>query len=235
MKKLFVLFALFLLFLGCIGPAPPQQQPQPQENKTNETQQQPVYPNFVIVTPKNDDVFKITDDSIDINVSLSTTNLVLKQPGGQAKIGEGHFRIILDNQQSIIVTTKSYTLKGVGVGEHTLKIELMNNDNTSYSPRIIKTVYFRVEKEVTNEPQIINVSIEDFAYNPSEVTIKVGDYVKWTNNAKFPRSITATDQSFNKLLAPGESYTFKFTKTGVYEYNSVNWPAMKGKIIVEEG
>lgn len=230
MKRIIALLVLFVLIFGCIGPAPPQP---PAANNT--TIQEPAkMPNFIIVTPKSGEVFTTAADSIDVMISLSTTDLLLKQPGSQPKSGEGHFHIILDNQQPLHVSTKSYTLANVGAGEHTLKIELVNNDHGSYLPKIIKTVSFTVEKQaVQQQPITVEVNIGDFNYDPSEVTIKVNDSVKWLNKGKFPRSITATDQSFNKMLNIGENYTNKFTKAGVYNYSSTNWPDMKGKIIVE--
>ena len=237
MRKFLVFLVLFavlsIAMLGCIGPAPPQ----PQGNESNDTNASIApkkNPNFIISSPKNGDVIKTNASSADVQISLSTTDVILKQPGGAAKNGEGHFHIILDNQAVLDVSAKTYTLQNVGIGEHTLKIELVNNDHTSYSPKITKTVYFTVEKEAILKPKTVEVVIGDFSYTPSDITIKVGDSVKWINNGKFPRSVTAADQTFNSLIASGSSYTFTFTKAGTYEYSSTNWPDMHGKIIVEQ-
>ncbi len=236
MKNFLVFLALVgvlsITMLGCLGPAVPQ----PQGNESNDTNAsiELKNPNFVISSPKNGDVIKTNGTAIDVQISLSTTDVVIKQPGGAAKSGEGHFHITLDNQAPLHVSAKTYTLQNVSVGEHILKIELVNNDHTSYSPKITKSVYFTVEKESMLEPKTVEVVIGDFSYTPNDITIKLGDSVKWTNNGKFPRSVTAADQTFNAMIATGSSYTFTFTKTGAYEYSSTNWPDMHGKITVEQ-
>lgn len=235
MKKFLIFLVLFgvlaVTMLGCLGPAPPQ----PNNNVTNDTNntiQPKKNPNFVISSPKNGDVIKTNNTETDVQITLSTTDLIVKTPGGTAKSGEGHFHITLDNQDFVQVWEKNYILQSVGLGEHTLKIELVNNDHKSYTPKITRTVSFVVEKEGGVEPKTIEVTIGDFSYTPSEVTIKIGDSIKWTNNGKFPRSVTAGDQTFNSILAVGTSYSFVFTKTGVYGYSSTNWPDMKGKVTV---
>src|SRR2546423_804394 len=41
-----------------------------------------------------------------------------------------------------------------------------------------------------------NVSLKNISYNPSTVTVKVGDKVVWTNDEDVPHSVTAADNSF---------------------------------------
>jgi plastocyanin len=79
--------------------------------------------------------------------------------------------------------------------------------------------------------KVINVSIQNSAYNPATVQISTGDTVKWTN---MDSSVHTVNGSIFKSgnLNKGQSYEFQFTKPGTYTYTSLNNPTMKGTIIV---
>lgn len=65
------------------------------------------------------------------------------------------------------------------------------------------------------------VVLSSMAFAPNTLTIKVGTTVKWTNSAtdKINHTATAADRSFDSgLLKPGESFRFRFEKTGTYQY-----------------
>ena len=79
----------------------------------------------------------------------------------------------------------------------------------------------------------IEVSINDFAFNPESVTISAGDTVRWTNLDS--ETHTATSSAFDSgTLQEGESYEFMFTDAGTYEYYCSIHPSMQGTVIVEE-
>ncbi|MDD5172061.1 MAG: hypothetical protein PHF60_03425 [Candidatus ainarchaeum sp.] len=235
---LFGITVAFLLIAGCLGVG---EQPQNVTNETNETPPPPPVkvPSFTITSPGQGETVLIQGDTGDITLLISTQNLLLKQPGGVAKNGEGHFKITVDNGNPLTVSTKTYVLSGMTVGEHTVKVELYNNDRTSYSPSISKQVTFNVEKEKPAEyiPQEYTVSIEDFAYDPADITVKVGDSVTWDNTGAYPRSATCFingKQVFDTtVLGPGKSATIKMVETMECEYYSVTHVAMKGHITVE--
>src|SRR6266566_4747951 len=76
------------------------------------------------------------------------------------------------------------------------------------------------------------VSIQNFAFAPSTVTINLGDSVTWTNgdaashSAKFPDRSTA-------VLSQGMSGTLQFTVAGTFAYIcGIHGAAMQGTIIV---
>lgn len=79
------------------------------------------------------------------------------------------------------------------------------------------------------------VVIKGFAFSPSELRIKIGEKVEWTNMDS--SSHTVTSDSGNELnsgtLSKGESYTHTFNALGTYEYYCTIHPNMKAKIIVE--
>jgi plastocyanin len=80
------------------------------------------------------------------------------------------------------------------------------------------------------------VLIEDFAYSPAELTIKVGDSVTFTNQDSAPHTATARDRDVLQTgrLGQGESMTVTFDTPGTYEYFCEFHPNMEGVIVVEE-
>ncbi len=238
MKLIFVsLVMVFLLLGGCaiFGEEPVE------ENETEAPPPPPPVrtPSFSIVSPSEGETVFVLEDSGDVLLSLSSQNLVLKQPGGAAKKGEGHFRVRIDDGPEITVTTKSFVLNGVAAGSHVLEVELINNDGSSYSPSIKRTVSFVVEKQKPAEyvPENYVVTIKDFSYDPAEITVKVKDSITFVNKGSFPRSATCFidgKQVFDtKILSSGQNATITFDKIMECEYYSTTYKLMTGKVIVE--
>lgn len=77
------------------------------------------------------------------------------------------------------------------------------------------------------------VTIQNFAFSPASLTVKVGDKVTWTNQDSVGHSATADDNSFDTgVIAQGQSGSNTFTKSGTYTYHCSVHPNMKGTIIV---
>lgn len=85
---------------------------------------------------------------------------------------------------------------------------------------------------VPTSGKIVDVTIQNFAFNPDSVTISSDDTVKWTNMDSATHTITGTDFSSGNLNK-GDSYENTFTKAGTYDYYCSIHPSMKGTIIVE--
>lgn len=85
--------------------------------------------------------------------------------------------------------------------------------------------------------QLVDVRIEGYQYQPAEVTIRVGDSVRWTNHEKrtshsvlFPRDGGLESER----LFPQESWQRRFEKPGRYDYHCGPHPEMKGVVVVSE-
>lgn len=97
-----------------------------------------------------------------------------------------------------------------------------------------------------------NVSLKNIAYNPSTVTVKVGDKVVWTNDEDVPHSVTADDNSFDSsptcspsatstCMMKNDKFPFTFAKAGTFVYfcrvhcanNGCAQGGMRGKVIVQ--
>jgi plastocyanin len=82
--------------------------------------------------------------------------------------------------------------------------------------------------------------LEDKAYQPNPVQIKVGEAVIWTNSDLTTHTVTEGNPSTtvptngfdSGLLGPDQTYKQVFEKAGTVEYHCILHPTMIGKIIV---
>jgi plastocyanin len=201
-------------------------------NTTEKTDVPVVIPSFSIISPTEGQTMEVGEFE-ELTVQLSTKNLIITR-GGNPKNGEGHFVVYLDNVNAGEMFSKQYSLSDVKKGEHLLEIELVQNDGSSYSPKIVKTVTFVSKSKLGAEPETYQIEVRNYAYEPVEITIQTGDTITWTNKAQYPRSATDGTTVFNTgTIATGKTSSIIFNKAGTYEYYSANYPNMKGKIIVE--
>jgi plastocyanin len=76
-------------------------------------------------------------------------------------------------------------------------------------------------------------------FEPSTVTIKAGDTVKWVNNKAFPHNVVVdghSELSHSKLMMkPQQEVTSTFDEPGTYDYYCAphRGAGMTGKVIVE--
>ena len=84
--------------------------------------------------------------------------------------------------------------------------------------------------------QTFGVSIVDIAtaFQPSPITINVGDRVRWTNNDGIAHTTTSTDTSLWKSgsLNPGVGFPWTFDTPGTFSYFCSIHPDMKGEVEV---
>lgn len=90
----------------------------------------------------------------------------------------------------------------------------------------------------TTTPATKAVTIDDMAFSPKEITVKVGTTVTWTNQDTVSHDVKDDDGSADgpssELLGQGESYSFTFKKAGTYNYHCTPHPFMKATVIVTE-
>jgi plastocyanin len=78
-----------------------------------------------------------------------------------------------------------------------------------------------------------SVTIGDFFFSPTSVSIAVGDTVTWRNTGQAPHNATADDGSFNTpTLNNGQSASHTFNQAGTFSYICTIHPNMKGTIRV---
>lgn len=83
---------------------------------------------------------------------------------------------------------------------------------------------------------IIEMKIENFAFVPSELKIKVGSKVTWVNKDSTPHIIASDFQGravlSSEMLGQGDSYSHVFDEAGTYDYHCSIHTSMKGRIVV---
>jgi plastocyanin len=82
-----------------------------------------------------------------------------------------------------------------------------------------------------------NVVIQNFAFSPQVLDIKVGDTVTWQNNDGVGHTATSTTPAGvfdSKTLQQGQTFSLTFTKAGKYDYQCAIHPMMTGTIVVTE-
>ena len=80
----------------------------------------------------------------------------------------------------------------------------------------------------------IQVSIKSFKFTPADITINVGDTVVWTNEDSAPHTVESSDGTLRSdELSKGDTYSYKFTKAGKYDYICGIHPSMKGSVMVQ--
>jgi plastocyanin len=78
------------------------------------------------------------------------------------------------------------------------------------------------------------IVIQNFAFEPSTLTVKLGEKVTWVNRDDEPHTATATDKRFNsKTLENGDRFSTEFNAPGTYKYYCALHPKMTGQIIVK--
>lgn len=79
----------------------------------------------------------------------------------------------------------------------------------------------------------VTVKITATSFSPSKVTIKSGDYVTWKNTDTHNHQVVANNGTFvSKILAPGQTYTFRFLAAGTYRYHDGLKPSIAGTVVV---
>jgi plastocyanin len=81
---------------------------------------------------------------------------------------------------------------------------------------------------------VSEVKVDNFAFNPGAVTVKVGTQVTWINRDDIPHTVDSTEGKFKSAaLDTDDKFQFRFTEPGEYPYYCRMHPKMTGKIIVQ--
>ena len=81
--------------------------------------------------------------------------------------------------------------------------------------------------------ETITVSIDNFTFAPTELKVKVGDTVTWTNRDDIPHTVVSAGKFRSKTLDTDGTFSFTFAAVGDYKYFCSLHPHMTGMIKVE--
>jgi plastocyanin len=80
----------------------------------------------------------------------------------------------------------------------------------------------------------MEVKIENFTYNPQQITVKAGTTVTWVNHDDIPHTATSKTGVFrSKAMDTDNKFSFTFATPGTFAYFCALHPHMTGTIVVE--
>lgn len=75
------------------------------------------------------------------------------------------------------------------------------------------------------------VLMQDFKFQPAEITIKKGETITWINKDSAKHDVTS--KTFvSGLLSIDQSFLQTFNEVGTFDYNCTQHPNMTGQVIV---
>jgi plastocyanin len=79
---------------------------------------------------------------------------------------------------------------------------------------------------------IVDIVIKDWMFLPANITVHVGDRVRWDNKMPFIKSIWMWGEAPSPAFKPGTTWSVIFTKPGFYKYRDQYQQDMEGNITV---
>ena len=77
------------------------------------------------------------------------------------------------------------------------------------------------------------VHIDNFVFVPTQLTVKVGQTVTWTNRDDIPHTVVCAGKFRSKTMDTDGTFSFTFTSAGEYKYFWSLHPHMTGAVKVE--
>ncbi len=240
-SNLFILGIILVFLFGCIN-LDVQDDPQVDPIEVDDDVVVVEFnPSFSLIYPSLGADLESVDEYMDLDVLLQTSDVTLTVPSSTNVEGEGHFVLTLDGD-SVVSAENSYVFKNVGVGEHTLKVELVNNDGSSHYPQLQETISFNVvaQSGPTYEAKVHSVVLENGVFSPSSLDLKVTDKIVFGNLDSIPHGIkvvyisTGEDLAISSPLINGQTFEVTFDDVGDYEFSSLSIPTISGTVMVSE-
>jgi plastocyanin len=79
----------------------------------------------------------------------------------------------------------------------------------------------------------ITVNIDNFTFEPKDLTVKVGTTVTWTNRDDIPHTVVSAGKFRSRTMDTDGTFSFTFTAAGEYNYFCSLHPHMTGSVKVE--
>jgi plastocyanin len=128
----------------------------------------------------------------------------------------------------------------LGGGGAYLALHKSNNTKTNNSKTDTSAMDMpqKQTSDSTATPTATNtVTIDNFAFSPTSITVKKGTTVTWTNKDSATHTITETDSQDgpkSEDLTTGQSYSFTFNTSGTFHYDCSIHTSMTGMVTVTE-
>lgn len=87
----------------------------------------------------------------------------------------------------------------------------------------------------TSAPAVHNVTIQNFSFNPSSITVKKGDTVIWTNKDPMGHTVTGNNGGpSSQTVDTNATYSYTFNSIGTFPYHCSIHPSMTGTVTVTQ-
>jgi plastocyanin len=84
----------------------------------------------------------------------------------------------------------------------------------------------------TTAAKTASVTIQNFAYNPTQLTVDRGTRVTWTNQDSVAHTVTGSGFDSGSL-GQGQTFSYTFDTPGDYSYSCSFHPTMHGQVTVK--
>ena len=93
---------------------------------------------------------------------------------------------------------------------------------------------FAGPRQAQAQGNTVEITIENYAFLPTSMTVAPGTTVRWVNNDTQPHDATESNRGWatRSPLMPGESDSITFNEEGAYTYICSIHPEMTGNLIV---
>ncbi|ANN15082.1 copper-binding protein [Amycolatopsis orientalis] len=96
---------------------------------------------------------------------------------------------------------------------------------------ILQAIYLAPPSKAATQ----QVMMQDYAYGPASLTVRVGDTVTWMQHDQAPHDVVTTSAPVafrSPQLSAGQSWSHTFTKPGTYSYYCSVHPDMRASVTV---
>jgi len=116
-------------------------------------------------------------------------------------------------------------------------LALTHKSNTNTSNQASTNNNASTQSQNTTQSATGSITIRDMMFTPSQITIAKGGTVTWTNNDSVTHTVVDDLSNVGGPssgdIAPGQTYSFTFNKTGSFQYHCSIHPSMRGTIVVK--
>ena len=85
----------------------------------------------------------------------------------------------------------------------------------------------------TARAEDMEVHIDNFVFEPAQLSVKAGTTVTWMNRDDIPHTVVCAGKFRSKTMDTDDKFSFTFTSAGEYKYFCSLHPHMTGMVRVE--
>ena len=97
----------------------------------------------------------------------------------------------------------------------------------------VEDTEINVESSNVERSSSREVVIENMRFNPTDISVSVGDTVEWVNLDSVDHTVSFEDSRFDVEIPAGASVSYTFSELGEARYFCSFHPGMQGSVLVE--